>query len=228
MSPQSVVVQRAQGQPRQLFLLFHGYGANADDLVPLGERLATAFPTATVVSVGAPQPTDYPGGLQWFSLDGVTESNRLERVAGAMPAFLAEIRAWQRDAGVTEPGTALVGFSQGAIMALESSVGAGAPAGRVIAIAGRFARLPRNAPTRTTIHLLHGKEDAVIPYRHTIDAAHTLLDLGGDVTADVLPFVGHGITDELVDLAVQRLKTHVPKRLWDEAMAADKPPGMKE
>jgi phospholipase/carboxylesterase len=228
MKSQSVVVQKAQGRPQQLILLFHGYGANAEDLVPLGARLAAAFPNANVVSVGARQPTGYPGGLQWFSLDGVTDDNRADRVAGAMPGFLAQIRAWQQDAGVTESVTALVGFSQGAIMALESSFGQNPPAARVIAIAGRFARLPERAPAQTTIHLLHGKEDEVIPYRHTIDAAQRLLGLGGDVTADVFPFVGHGISDELAELAVQRLRSHVPKRLWDEAMRAEQKIGMNE
>jgi phospholipase/carboxylesterase len=228
MNPQSIVVQKAPGRPQQLILLFHGYRANPEDLVPLGERLAAAFPDANVVSVGAPQPTGYPGGLQWFSLDDVTDDNRAERVAGAMPGFLAEIRAWQQESGVTESMTALVGFSQGATMALESSVSASPPAARVIAIAGRFAQLPQSTPAQATIHLLHGKADTVIPYRHTIDAAHRLLDLGGDVTADVFPFVGHGISDEVAELAVQRLKNYVPRRLWDEAMRADQQIGMQE
>lgn len=220
MSSSAVVVQQAPAGARQLFLLFHGYGANAEDLVPLGERLGQAFPQATIVSLGAPEPTDYPGGLQWFSLDGIDEINRVARVAEAMPGLLEAVRDWQRRAQVTPEMTALVGFSQGSTMALEASVTDPAPAGRVVAIAGRFARLPTFVPASVTIHLLHGKDDAVVPYRHTIDAAHRLLELGGDVTADVYPFVGHEIAEELVEAALRRLTTHVPRRLWDEAMKA--------
>ena len=40
----AVVVHQAPGVPQQLFLLLHGWGASADDLVPLGERLARGFP----------------------------------------------------------------------------------------------------------------------------------------------------------------------------------------
>jgi phospholipase/carboxylesterase len=220
MNPDSIVVQEPSGPAQQLILLFHGYGANAEDLVPLGRRLAQAFPAALIVSVAAPGRTGYPGGLQWFSLDGVTDVNRVTRLADALPGFLDEIRGWQQRAGVAAERTALVGFSQGSIMVLEASVGDAPPAARVIAIAGRFAQLPTAAPATVTFHLLHGKADPVMPYRHSVEAADRLLELGGDVTADIRPFVGHEINDDLIQLAIQRLSSHVPKRLWDEAMRA--------
>jgi phospholipase/carboxylesterase len=220
MHPDSIVVQEGPGPAQQLILLFHGYGANAEDLVPLGRRLAQAFPTALIVSVAAPGKRGYPGGRQWFSLDGVTDANRVTRVAEALPGFLAEIRGWQQRAGVAAERTALVGFSQGSIMVLEASLGDAPPAARVIAIAGRLAQLPAAAPLSVTFHLLHGQADPVMPCRHSVEAAQRLLELGGDVTADILPFVGHEIHDDLMRLAIQRLSSHVPKRLWDEAMRA--------
>ncbi|HEX7373933.1 MAG TPA: esterase [Steroidobacteraceae bacterium] len=220
MNSQSIVVQEAPGGAQQLFLLFHGYGANAEDLVPLGQRLAREFPQATVVSVAAPEPMAYPGGRQWFSLDGINDLNRVTRIAQALPDFLQTIRDWQTRCGVTAERTALVGFSQGTMMVLEASLADPAPAGRVVGLSGRFGRLPTAAPASVSFHLLHGKEDTVVPYKHTVEAAHRLLDLGGDVTADVYPFVGHEIREEIVQTVLQRLTTHVPKRLWDEAMQA--------
>jgi len=216
--PGSIVVQRAAGRPQQLVLLFHGVGATPDSLLPLGQGLAGAFAHATVVSVAAPLPSDISSGRQWFSVQGVTEANRAERVAAIMPAFLAEVRAWQQAEDVTATATALVGFSQGAIMALEATRASPTPAGRVVAIAGRFASLPAHAALHTTLHLIHGKSDPVIPYRHTIEAAEHLIGLGGDVTADVLPFVGHEVNADIVDVMLERLQSHIPKRLWDEAL----------
>ena len=225
MNSPAIVLQEGPAAARQLFLLFHGYGANAEDLVPLGQRLAQAFPQATVVSLAAPEPMGYPGGRQWFSLDGINETNRKTRVAEAMPGFLGMIRQWQQRAGVTAEQTALVGFSQGTTMALEASVMTESPAGRIVGLSGRFALLPTAVPSHVTIHLFHGKADTVVPCQHTIDAADRLLELGGDVTADVYPFVGHEIRDEIAQAVVQRLSTHVPKRLWDEAMQAAKDQG---
>jgi phospholipase/carboxylesterase len=220
MIPGSVVVQQAVSRPEQLILMFHGMGGTAEGLVPLGRVLAAAFPASTVVSVAAPNPSGTMGGREWFPIGGITEENRVERVAAAMPAFLAEVRAWQQAADVTATATALVGFSQGAIMALEASATPESPAGRIVAMAGRYAKLPEHAPSHTTIHMISGKEDPVIHYRHAIEAAHRLRGLGGDVTADVIPFVGHTITDDMAALAVERLRGHVPKRMWEEAMRA--------
>lgn len=212
------LVIRQPAAAQQLFLLFHGYGANAADLEPLGTRLAAEFPQAAVVSLEAPEPMGYPGGYQWYSSDALDDSKRASRVAAALPAFRAEIASWQQATGVGPPATALVGFSQGAVMSLEACVVDPAPAGRVVAIAGRFASLPAGAPATTTFHLLHGKADDVIPCGHTVEGAQQLLALGADATADVLPFVGHTIDDEMIAVALRRLRTYVPRRIWEEAM----------
>ena len=105
-------------------------------------------------------------------------------------------------------------------MALESSRARDALAGRVVSIAGRFAALPEQATAGTTLHLLHGKNDSVIPYAHTVAAAERLVALGADVTADVIPFVGHEINDEIATLLVERLKGYLPQRRWKEALKA--------
>jgi hypothetical protein len=42
----------------------------------------------------------------------------------------------------------------------------------------------------------------VIHYGHCVAAAERLVDLGGDVTADVIPFLSHEINTEVMDLLV--------------------------
>lgn len=215
---ESIVMQRPEGQARQLFLLFHGAGAQPADMAPLADRLARAFDQAAVVCVAAPEAAGPHGGRRWFSLDGVTEEDRPQRVAQAMPAFVQTVRRWQADTGVAPQATALVGFSQGAIMALESTQLDQLLAGRVVALAGRFARLPERAPAQLTWHFIHGKADPVIHYGHAVAAAERLIGLGGDVTADVIPFLGHGTDEQVAALLIERLTTHVPQHVWQSAM----------
>jgi phospholipase/carboxylesterase len=212
-----VLVQNPAGGAKQLMLLFHGVGATAQDLLPLGARLAQAFPEAYIVSVQAPYPSDLGQGFQWFSVRDITEENRPARVAEVLPQFVALVEDLQRQTGVGPEATALFGFSQGGIMALEASQLPQHLAGRIVALAGRFAQLPQTPHALTTLHMLHGKEDAVIHYGYTVTAAQHLVNLGADVTADVLPFVGHSVSDDMLDLLVERLQGHVPKRLWDAA-----------
>lgn len=217
---QDLVIQRPDA-PQQLFLLFHGVGALPVHMSPLGKVLAEQFPQAAVICIASPDVSDFGQGFQWFSVQGVTEENRRARVQAAMPAFVATVRQWQQATGLEIEATALVGFSQGAIMALESTVlEPSILAGRIVSFAGRFAQLPETANPHCTLHLFHGKTDAVIPYQHTVSAAERVIALGGDLTADVLPGVGHEINADLARLLIERLRGHLPKRRWDEALRA--------
>lgn len=195
-----ILQQPTEATHAELLLLFHGVGSSAEDLVPLGQALAAARPQAWVVSTRAPQPSDLGRGWQWFSVQGVTESNRPARVAEAMPAFVNRVDEWQRRTVVQPELTTLVGFSQGAIMALESTQRA-APriASRVVAIAGRFAQVPRLSPAGVTVQLLHGEQDPVMPIAVAEQAHRELNALGASSTLDRFPGLGHGIDARVVD-----------------------------
>lgn len=190
---------------RRLVLLFHGVGATPQNVLPLADAIAQADPSAWVVSVRSPDPCDFGIGWQWFSVRGVTEENRLERVAAAMPQFVDTVRDWQRRSGVGPDATTLAGFSQGAIMALESTQIADRLAAQVIAIAGRFAQPPRICPAATAVHLIHGKDDSVIDPRYSVAAADRLASMGAEVSLNLLDDVGHTIDECVVDRVCAQL-----------------------
>jgi phospholipase/carboxylesterase len=197
MSDASILVARPHA-PAALVLLAHGVGASADDLLPLAQAIARARPQAMVVSMDAPDAFDMGGavamaGRQWFSLQGITEASRPARVAAALPAFARMVRQWQQEGGLAARQTTLVGFSQGAIMALESTQDGPPPAARVVAIAGRLAQPLREAPRDVAFHLIHGEDDAVIAARESMDAAAALRGRGARATLDIVPALGHGI-----------------------------------
>ena len=214
----------AEGAPNLLFLLLHGVGAEAAHMRGLAELLAAEYPQAAVLSLNAPDAFDgVPGGgagRQWFSVRGVTEDNRPERVAAALPALIAMVRTFQQHFEMDWPRTALAGFSQGAIMALEAVQAEPHLAGRVLAFSGRHATLPQHVPEDTTVHFFHGQADAVIAPGPAVAAAEQLRTLGGDVTADVLPGIGHELHPDLLDRAIEQLRTFLPQRVWREALSA--------
>jgi phospholipase/carboxylesterase len=204
---------------KQLFILLHGVGARSSDLVPLANKLRDAFPGAAFLLPDGFFPFDGGGnGRQWFSISGVTEANRAARVAGAMPALHALVRHAQDRFKVLQSDTALVGFSQGAIMALEFSAIHDGNIGRVVAFSGRFVKLPEKTPELTTLHLLHGEDDPVIPVAHAYAAYERLMHLHGDATLDVASSVGHEIHAALSDRAIHRLQTCIPLRSWKQAL----------
>jgi phospholipase/carboxylesterase len=203
-----LIVQQPAGA-QHLVLLFHGVGSHASDLLPLGRALAPHMADAVVVSVQAPDAQG--SGRQWFSVQGVTEANRPARVDATMPRFVQAVREWQQASGVDTASTTLIGFSQGAIMALESTQTDRPPAGRVIALSGRFAQPPRVAPMVTRVHLIHGDADRVMPAHLAEDALGQLRALGGQATLDLVPGLGHGIDGRVLGAIVGHMQDkHVP------------------
>lgn len=209
--------------PPLLFLLFHGVGSGPRDMAPLAQRLLAEYPQAACVAVAAPDRFDaVPGGgagTQWFSVAGISELNRPARVAQALPGFVQTVRALQQRYGVPWERTALVGFSQGGIMSLEAVQAEPQLAGRVLAFGARHATAPMHAPADTSVHLLHGLADRVVPPGPALDSAERLVALGGDVTCHALPGIGHEMHPRLVELAIEQLRSFLPKRAWREALS---------
>jgi len=216
------VVQSPSAPAKQLLLLFHGVGDNPVAMGQIGSWFAPLFPDALIVSVGGVEPCG-PTGRQWFSVQGVTEENRQQRVDAIMPTFIDTVRHWQKESGVSPQATALIGFSQGSIMSLESTKAAPGLASRVIAFNGRFATLPTQASTATTVHLIHGGEDRVIDLAYAVAAQEALIQAGGDVTLDIVDELGHAIDDRSMQFALDHLRFTVPKHYFDEALSGSKP-----
>jgi phospholipase/carboxylesterase len=206
-------------KPRQLFILLHGLGSEPSDLVPLAHRLRVAYPDAAFLIPDGAMPFDGGGtGRQWYSIKGMTEENRHERIAAGLPALHSLVRQAQDRLRILPTDTALVGFSQGANMALELSAIHDGIVGRILAFSGRYSKLPEKAPELTTLHLLHGEDDYVISVDHTRVAYDRLSALQGDATIDIASGVGHELHPVLVERAISRLQTCVPLRSWKRAM----------
>lgn len=205
--------------PKQLFILLHGLGADASNLLPLATRLKADYPEAAFVIPDAPHAFDGgTSGHQWYSIRGLTEENRAARVAEAIPFLHALIQEAQDQYQVLPTDTALAGFSQGASLALAYSAAHDGRVGRVLGFSGRYATLPDKAPELTTIHLFHGDDDRVIPVGHAYAAYERLAALHGDVTIDIASSTGHQLHAALIERAVYRLQTCVPLRSWERAL----------
>ncbi|MBN3132259.1 esterase [Pectobacterium brasiliense] len=203
---QDYVVVQQPSEANRLILLFHGVGDTAAGMAQIGRYFAAALPQAMVVSIAGPFSTGYGDGRQWFSVQGVTEENRLSRIEANLPRFIETVRHWQVQSGVSAEQTVLVGFSQGSIMSLEALKSESSLAGHIIAFSGRFAVLPEKAFVDVVVHLIHGEADGVIVVGHAHAASHRFQELGTSFTLDIAPGVGHGIDEQMLKQALAYLK----------------------
>lgn len=213
----------AQGRPEQLVLLLHGWAQEAQEMGPLADALVREFPQAAVCVPQAPTPADggRRGGM-WYSIEGLREDPLLwpVRVAAQLDALEPWVRAQQQRLGVAAPATCLAGFSQGALLALELVARHDGIAGRVLAFGSRYCTLPAQAPQRCTLHFLHGRDDAIFTLADVQQAFQHLSQHRADATLDVAHGVGHELHPALIACALQRLRTHIPRRTWEEALCS--------
>jgi phospholipase/carboxylesterase len=198
------------GKPAKLVILCHGYGSNGEDLIGLAPFFAKDLPDAVFVSPNAPEPVPgYPGGHQWFPLtrlDPVTTAQGVRMAAPVLDRFIdAELARY----GLPASACALVGFSQGTMMALHVGLRRKEPLGAVLGYSGILAAmeaLPKEIASRPPVALVHGDRDEVIPAQALFMSAEGLAAAGVPCLWRLCRGAGHTITEDALALGGRFLK----------------------
>ena len=198
------VAPAAGGRPEQLVIFLHGVGADGNDLIGLAPYFQKTLAHARFVSPNAPFPFDMaPFGYQWFSLQEFTEEARLAGARRAAPSLDAFIDAELAKDGLADDRLALIGFSQGAMMALHVGLRRPRPAAAIVGYSGLLVgreELEGEMTARPPILLTHGTEDPVLPFACLAQAEAGLKSLGLTVEAHARPGLPHGIDAECIRL----------------------------
>lgn len=188
--------------PSQAVVLLHGYGSDGNDLIGLAPHWQGILPGAVFVSPNAPEPCRSSGaGFQWFDIafDGDRLASRQLGVAQARPVLLEFLDDLWRQSGLGPENTILVGFSQGAMMALHAGLSLDRPLMGIIAFSG--ALVPPTgfvdpAREKSRVCLVHGDMDGVVDPALSAEADAVLRQAGHAVSYHVSPGVGHGIAPD--------------------------------
>jgi phospholipase/carboxylesterase len=187
----------AATSPKSLVILLHGYGSNGDDLISLAPYWRDALPATAFVAPNAPEPCPgAPGGFQWWALTSADRGGRANGVARAAPVLDAFIDAELARYGLTEAQLALVGFSQGTMMALHVGPRRPRTLAGIVGYSGMLADeagLAGLPGARPPILLIHGDADPMIPIAAFHQAKAALVRDGFAVESHVSPGLGHSI-----------------------------------
>jgi phospholipase/carboxylesterase len=195
---------RAGGKARQLVVFLHGYGADGHDLISIGRAWQPILPNAAFVSPHAPEPCGMaPTGRQWFALTFRDPQERWRGVNAAAPVLERFLDAELARHGLGGNALALVGFSQGTMMALHVGLRRPVPPAAIIGYSGALV-LPDDRPdavrpavrARPPVLLVHGEADDLIPAQAMLVAAEGLAALEIPVEWHLSPGIGHGIDNE--------------------------------
>ncbi len=181
-------------------VLLHGYGANANDLMPLRDEIA---PTWTAIAAEAPYdlgPAGMPGGRAWFHIAPDTMGGFRLDIDGAREALLqlaAELPLAINEAGCTVEDTVVLGFIQGAMLGHALLLHEHMPIRGLAACSGRIVQeifgSGEGVPAETPVFLSHGTHDDLIP----ITSGHAIRAFYEENTPASVSWceepVGHGI-----------------------------------
>ncbi len=198
-----VVPPASGGDARQLVVFLHGWGSSGDDLIQLAPYFSRHLPDAGFFAPHAPERCNAnPAGFQWFSLESGLEGKG-EGVALAATDIATFIDETLSRFGIGPDRLALIGFSQGAAMALE--VGLARPLAGIVAYSG--ALLPSaSSQGDAEVLLVHGAADDVVPVENLHGALARLGPMGSKVRFSVRPNLGHSIDSEGMALAANFLR----------------------
>jgi phospholipase/carboxylesterase len=193
------------GAARQLVAFLHGYGADGNDLIDIGRAWQGLMPQAAFVSPHAPEPCGQAAaGRQWFPLTFRDPNERWTGVNKAAPVLERFLDAELKRRNLPPSALALVGFSQGTMMALHVGLRRVVAPVAIVGYSGLLAVPPdanaekfaAEVTSRPPVLLVHGDQDDLIPAQALFHAASGLASLGVPVEWHLSAGIGHGIDQE--------------------------------
>jgi phospholipase/carboxylesterase len=197
--------------PERRLVLLHGWGADADDLLELGQELVDG---TTVDLVALRAPGIHPAGMgrQWYGLAPSPDWQELPRAR-------QELRQRLEQLAQTVPlqRTVLLGFSQGGAMAVDVATGGSDPSAPSLPLAALISCSGYPHPDWSpraqglTVLLTHGLQDPVVPAEASEALEQELQTAGARVKRQLFTG-GHGIDPDLFPLMREFLV-----RAWEAA-----------
>jgi len=176
-------------------ILLHGRGASAEDILTLAAQL-----NLPELTFWAPQAVDHAWYPNRFQAALASNQPWLDSALAAVGALLANLQA----AGIPPERTLLLGFSQGACLALEFAARSARRYGGLVGLSGGLIGpdgTPRTYPGTldgTPVFLGCSDVDPHIPKERVLETARVLSQLGGQVTTRLYPKMAHTVNlDEI-------------------------------
>ncbi len=191
--------------PRQIVLLLHGYGSNGADLISFAQMWQAALPDALFLAPNAPQSCGHQA-YQWWPLTAFTPQALAAGAASAAGSIDAFIDRKLDQYGLTDESLAIVGFSQGTMMALHVGLRRREQVAAVVGYSGMLTggpELSEQMVTKPPVLLVHGDLDQVVPVAALHAAKSELGRLGVPVTAHVSAGIGHTVDPDGLRMGVE-------------------------
>ena len=203
----------SKNEPKQIIILCHGYGGDGKDISALALNWRRFLPDAVFLCPNAPEVcTVNPFGYQWFDMAVENDETILEKslvTEKKLNTFLDQILD---DFQLDTTNLALVGFSQGSMMIIQTALKKKEQINCLVAYSGKIINkqhLSGNIASRPKIFLMHGDKDTIISPSHLLESKEFLVQQNLKIKTKLFKNCEHKISVEGSSLGLEFLRKNL-------------------
>ena len=212
----SVIINpSSKSSPKNAVILCHGYGGDGNDISILANYWKTFLPDTLFVCPDAPEVCKVnPTGFQWFDLMDQTDDEILSNsliAENKLDNFINEITHQNK---LSFKDIALVGFSQGCMISLQTALKKKDQIKCLVGYSGKILNikhLNQNINSKPEIFLMHGDKDAVVPINFLLEAKEFFNQNNYKIQTKIFNNCEHRIPTEGSSLGLEFLKKNLYK-----------------
>ena len=194
-------------------VLCHGYGGDGKDISIVADYWKNFLPDTLFVCPDAPEVCKVnPDGFQWFDLMDQTEDEILSKsliAESVLNKFIEEVKEKNK---LKAQEIALVGFSQGCMISLQTALKRKDQVKCLIGYSGKILNpnhLGKNILSRPEIYLMHGDKDQVVPVNHMLEAKEFFSKQNYKINTKIFKNCEHRIPTEGLSIGLEFLKKNL-------------------
>ena len=194
-------------------ILCHGYGGDGKDISIVANYWKNFLPNTLFICPDAPEVCKVnPDGFQWFELVDQTEDEILSKslvAESALNRFIEEVKEKNK---LKAQEIALVGFSQGCMISLQTALKRKDQIKCLIGYSGKILNpnhLSKNILSRPEIYLMHGDKDHVVPVSHVLEAKEFFSKQSYEINTKIFENCEHRIPTEGLSIGLEFLKKNL-------------------
>lgn len=189
-------VNQSNTKTKKLVIFLHGWGSDGNDLIQISHHWANTLHDITFLAPHGPEVcSGNPTGRQWFNI--LTENTKeIEQGLKFSFKLLNQYIDFHLNSyNLGEEDFFLVGFSQGTMLSLFSSIRRKCKG--IIGYSGAFldSELPQNI-VKNEILLVHGELDSVVPLDRMKNAKEKLNSMCKTLETKIYKNLDHSINEE--------------------------------
>jgi phospholipase/carboxylesterase len=203
----------SKDKPKNAVILCHGYGGDGKDISLLASYWRTYLPETIFICPDAPEKCAVsPSGFQWFDLRDQSHDQVLTKSLVAETKLNKFIDEVKKNNKFSSSQIALVGFSQGCMLSLQTGIKRKDKISCILGYSGRIIstnHLEKNINSRPNIILMHGDKDEIVPLDCLLEAKDFFIKNNYDIETKIFKNCEHRIPTEGSSLGLDFIKKNL-------------------